>query len=421
MKNIFLYPSKVNGAVKVPSSKSHTLRAILFAALAEGKSTIYDPLDSLDTKAMLTAVTSMGAKVLSSHPLTIEGVKGVVRFNSTKIHAENSGIVGRFFTPLAALSMQKMYITGDESLKLRRPVEPLLKALQSKQVKVTYTEKKGHFPFWIEGTFFPDKIEVEGSDSQIVSALLLSASFQKKPLEIFVKNPGETPWIDMTLYWLDKMGVTYEQKNYSYYKVQGKMLSAFTYQTPGDFSSALFMAIAALLAGEVTLKNLNLEDPQGDKIVFSWLKQMGGKIFWEKNRVKVKESCLEGGTFDGSLAIDALPILAVLGCYSKRGIRIENCEMARFKESNRIDAIASQLRKMGGKVETGKDFLHSYPSMLKGAKVYSFKDHRIAMALAIASLKAKGKTEIEDIACVAKTYPHFFHDLKRLLKKPDLK
>ncbi len=420
MAKAVLYPSSLQGKIKAPPSKSETMRAILFAALAQGKSTLFSPLASPDIDLMCEAVQAFGAKIIAKNPLQIEGVAGKPFFERKKIEAGNSGIIARFLTPLCALSLEKIFITGDESVQKRRVIKPLLEALQERGAQYECTEEKDHFPFWIQGPFSPGKMEVEGKDSQIVSALLIAASILEEPLEIFVTNPGETPWIEMTLSWLKKRGVLFERKGFSYYKVWGRVFPCFSHCVAADFSSASFMAVAAAIGGEVLFSNLSFSEPQGDKIVFSWLQEMGVLGSGSAKGFMVKKSPIAGGCFDINKAIDALPILAVFGCFSERGIFLQNGAIAREKESDRIEAISKELRKMGAKIRTGRNFLHSFPSTLEGASLSSHKDHRIAMALAVAALFAEGKTEIEDIDCVKKSYPHFFEELRKLGAKVEV-
>lgn len=404
----------IQGTLSIPPSKSQTLRAILFAALAKGKSKIYNALDSADTKAMCKAVQAFGAKVEGNNPLEIEGVAGKPCFNIEKIEAGNSGIVARFLTPLAALSKKGALITGDHSIQVLRPFSALLQALKGLGAICTYQGKEEHPPFHIRGPISGTKVTVEGFDSQFVSALLILASILPQPLEIQVKNPGEIPWVQMTLSWLSKLQVKWEEIAPFHFVVQGSPFSSFTYQVPADFSSAAFPAAAASLCGEVILKNLDPQDGQGDKIFFSWLQELGGKVYWEKGHLHICASTLWGKAIDVNEAIDAVPILAVLGCLSKKGAVLHNAAVARKKESDRLLAISQELQKMGAKIYATPSSLICYPSPLKGAFVSSHKDHRIAMALAVAGLKAKGETILEGIECVQKSYPTFFSHLKQI-------
>ncbi len=420
MTKVILYPSTLKGRLVVPPSKSETMRAILFASLAKGKSTLFSPLPSPDVELMKKAVESFGAKIVSENPLQIEGVAGKPHFTKNFIEAGNSGILARFLSPLCALDTIKIVIQGDESIAKRRPIKTLLEALHKRGASYSYLQEKDHFPIWIQGPFSPGKMEVEGKDSQIVSALLITASILEETTEIVVKNPGETPWVEMTLSWLRKMGVFYEQEGFSHFRVKGKVYPSFTHTISADFSSASFFAVACAIQGKAVFSNLSFSEKQGDKILFSWLQEMGASCFFSREGFVVEKGNLTGGIFDINEAIDALPIMAVLGCFTKEGVFLKNGAIARQKESDRIYAISQELRKMGAKIEVGEDFLYSFPSQLQGANLQSHKDHRIAMALIIAALFAQGKTEVEGIECIKKSYPHFLEDLKKMGAKMDI-
>jgi 3-phosphoshikimate 1-carboxyvinyltransferase len=243
------------------------------------------------------------------------------------------------------------------------------------------------------------KASLDGQDSQPVSALLMLGTFH--PLELKVQNPGEKPWIDLTLSWLKRLNVPYVNDNYRSYKVSGgKGIDAFEYKVPGDFSSASFFKLATLITdSQIELENLDTNDVQGDKAVLDVLDAMSS----------------EGPMrIDVNPFIDALPVLAVAACFRKGATTLFNGAIARKKESDRIAAMAQELRKMGAILEEREDGLYIEPSSLKGAKLHSHSDHRIAMALSIAALGATGPSEISEVECTAKSYPNFFQELKKL-------
>jgi 3-phosphoshikimate 1-carboxyvinyltransferase len=256
---------------------------------------------------------------------------------------------------------------------------------------------------------------MDGLDSQPVSAILMLAAFLPGVTVIEVKNPGEQPWIDLTLYWLDKIGVRCTNDNYTRYTVQGRAtpeFAPFDYTVPGDWSSAAFPIAAALVTNSsVQLENMDIRDPQGDKIVLEMFRSMGAEILVNERHKTVlvkKHSGLRGTAINVNAAIDAVPILAVVACFARSSTVITGARVARYKESDRLAAISAELGKMGAKIEEFEDGLRIHPcsSGLHGALVDSHRDHRIAMSLAVAGFAAGGTT-ITDTACVAKSFPGF--------------
>jgi 3-phosphoshikimate 1-carboxyvinyltransferase len=259
-------------------------------------------------------------------------------------------------------------------------------------------------------------VEISGLDSQPVSGILIATSFLKDPSEIFVKNPHEQPWIDLTLDWLNRFGISIRHQNYRHYVVPGGLkIQSFSTTIPGDFSTAAFPIVASMITGKsLVLTHLPYDDSQGDKELISLLREKGALIDWEGDRITVHGGLFEGGTIDVNPFIDAVPILATLACFGKSPTTLVNAFPARFKESDRLAAIQEELSKMGARIESTKDTLTIYPSTLQGATLYSHRDHRIAMALCIAALKGKGSSEIHETGCISKSYPQFQKDLQEL-------
>jgi 3-phosphoshikimate 1-carboxyvinyltransferase len=228
-----------------------------------------------------------------------------------------------------------------------------------------------------------------------------------------VINPGEKPWIDVTLDWFDRLGIAYERRGYDWYRTMGNStLAPFTYRVPGDFSSAAFPIAAALVTGsEITVHNLDMNEAQGDKRVISILEQMGARFTIGKNTLTVKKGELRGMKIDVNDCIDALPILSVLGCFAEGKTEIVGGAIARRKESDRIACMASELRKMGAQIEERPDGLVIARSDLCGADLTSHHDHRVLFSLVVAGLGSKGHTTVRETECGAKTIPHFYEDL----------
>ncbi len=416
MTNWRIHPHPVSGTIHIPSSKSHTMRALVFGLMGHGKTTIHYPLNSPDVTAMLQAIQGFGAKVIQ-FPSYIEivGVGGKLTPATSLIDCGNSGLVLRLMGAISTLCSERIILTGDHSIQTNRPISPLLDALTQLKAYAISTHANGRAPIEIQGPLFPGTISMNGEDSQPVSALLIATAFLPGPTEIFVHNPGEKPWIDLTLNWMHRLGIRVEHHNHSHYVVHGNATyNGFEYLIPGDFSSAAFPIAAALITqSELTLENIDRTDCQGDQKLIDVLISMGAKIETDpktrtlrvKRGGKLKGACLDINDF-----IDALPILAVIGCFCEGKTEIVNAAIAREKESDRIHAICTELKKMGAHIEEKPDGMIVHHSPLYGAVLNSHQDHRIALSLAVAALGAQGETLIEGTDCTAKTYPTFASD-----------
>lgn len=403
--------SKLSGTIKIPASKSHTLRAILLASLATGISKITDYLPSPDTEAMIAACRQLGAIIESTETvITVQGNKGKPTLADDVINVGNSGQVLRFVAAIAALNEGYTVLTGDHSVRYNRPIQPLIEGLTGLGATCISTKNDGHAPLLVKGPLTSGITHLAGEDSQPVSALLMVSAFLSGTTTIKVRNPGEKPWIALTLDWLDKLGIAYTHDNFESYTIKGKpKLDAFNYRVPGDFSSLAYPLVAALIThSSLTISNVAIHDIQGDKKVIDLLQQMGAVITISDKTLQVKPSfSFQGITIDINECIDALPILAVMGCYAKGTTRLLNAGIARKKESDRLAAITRELKKMGAKIEEEPTALTIHESPLKGAVMDSHHDHRIALALTVAALGASSVSTITNITCIAKSYQNF--------------
>jgi len=410
--------STLSGTIEIPPSKSHTHRALIFALLGKGQSTISKYLDSPDSAAMLKTIQQLGAKVQKDHDqLIIEGVGPKLRPAEDVINAGNSGIVLRFIGALAALIPTYTVITGDHSIRTRRPIKPLLEALKQLGVSAESMLGNGYAPKIIKGPLKSGVCTLDGQDSQPVSALLIATSFAEGSSEIHVTNPGEKPWIDLTLSWFDFLKLPYENHNYTHYKIPGgATYSGFHYTVPGDFSSLAFPVAAALITqSEISIENVDMTDIQGDKKLLGLLEQMGAKFETKGRTLQVKKSGpLQGQTIDINDTIDAITILAVIGCFATGETVLKNGAIARKKECDRIHCIATELKKMGADIQEIEDGLIIRTSKLKGTTLETYHDHRMAMSLTVAALGAEGESVIHHTECTHKTYPNFKEHLIKL-------
>lgn len=420
MMHFTVRPTTLNGILTIPPSKSHTLRAILFAAMGKGKSVIENSLLSTDTQAMLDACNLLGAKCeIEQKHIAVTGLGGHIQQAEDVIQAGNSGIVLRFVTALAALANNPIVITGDYSIRHHRPMKPLLLALEQLGASAVSTKDDGYAPIIVQGPLISGTCTIQGEDSQPVSALLIAGAFAEGPIEIQVHHPGEKPWVGVTLNWFDRLGIPYTNHNFERYTTVGKACyKGFRYCVPGDWSSAAFPIAAALVTkSELVLHGVDLHDSQGDKELVSVLQKMGALLEADEKAKTLrihKTPYLRGIKVDVNDFVDSVPILAAIACYAEGETHIYNAAVARQKECDRLKAVTLELRKMGADITEHSDGLTIRRSHLKGAEVHSHQDHRMAMSLAVAALGAAGETHVLETSCVAKTFPSFVQDFNDL-------
>jgi 3-phosphoshikimate 1-carboxyvinyltransferase len=411
-------PSKLSGVIDVPPSKSHTIRALLVATLSGGASKIIRPLISGDGASAINAAKSMGAKVEEKgDTLLITGIGNNFDLGTDDLDMGNSGTSTNLFASAAALGKRTRRFDGDGSLRLR-PVKPLLIALQ--QLGANYhCEAAGRdLPFTIKGPLKGGSATVNGISSQFVSSLLLSCPLILGDTTINVVDLHEKPYVEITLWWLDKLGIKYEKSDdlKRFHIFGGQKYHPIDMRIPSDFSSATFPAVAAAVTGStLTIRGTDFSDPQGDKKVFDVLAEMGVVLRKEKTSVVVEgASGFSGREIDLNTMPDALPALAVLGCLASDTTRIVNVAQARIKETDRIAVITRELKKMGARIQEEKDGVTVHRSTLTGAHVNGHGDHRVVMALAIAGMAAMGETIIDTAESAAVTYPGFLEDFAKI-------
>lgn len=413
--------SQLSGHVSLPASKSHTIRSILLAAFTQGISHIHHPLNSPDAEAAVDAARLFGAKVTSTPTgFSIAGVAGNPCTPNEVIDVGNSGQVLRFAAALGSLGNGYVVLTGDASIRSNRPVQPLIDGLKKLQGWAVSTRENGMAPFIVKGPLKAGKTSLDGEDSQPVSALLMASAFSEGKTEIHVQNAGEKPWIALTLSWLDRLGVKYTHHHFEHFFIEGKKIRpSFEVTIPGDLSSLAFPLAAALVTrSSIVIEKCDLTDVQGDKALVFLLQKMGASLEIDPSLHQLKvlpNGYLKGEIIDVNDFIDAVPILAVLGCYAEGETEIVNGAIARKKESNRLTSITLELKKMGASIEETNEGLIVKKSSLRGTRVNSHGDHRIAMSLIVAGLGADGETIVEGIDCINKSYPTFLADLNQLI------
>ncbi len=413
-----IHPSKLSGRVAIPPSKSQTFRAILFASLASGESVIENLLNSPDTEYLIEACRHFGAQIhVEENRAVVVGAGGRLKRPEVPLYVGNSGIALRFLSGVAASQGFDTIMMGDDTLQKQRPMAELIKGLKQLGAQAASFSGDGCAPVKVIGPLQKRWALINGRDSQPVSALLIAAALSKGHFEIVVKQPGEKPWVAMTVQWLQKLGVRVENDCFERFSVHGgAKMKGFHYTVPADYSSAAFPLVAALITGsELFLDNLDRKDLQGDKKILDVLKTMGASIEEKERGFCVKGGCrLKGQTIDVNEFIDAVTILAVAGCFAEGETVLTNGGVARTKECDRLSSIASELKKMGADIEQTKDGIRVRQSRLKGCVVDSFGDHRMALSLAVAGMGAEGRTVVKNFECVGKTYSSFIQDFQRL-------
>ena len=308
----------------------------------------------------------------------------------------------------AALAPGYTVLTGDYQIR-RRQIGPLVKAINNLGGQAYTTRGNESAPVVIKGRAKGGFTTLDAVTSQYLSSILLNAPLLENDTHIEVTRLNEIPYVEITLWWLDKLGIKYQHHNMKEFFIQGQQnYSGFECTIPGDFSSAtFFMVLAAITGQEFTLTNLDMSDPQGDKLVLSILEDMGAKVTTNSSSITIKGETLKGRTIDMNSIPDALPAMAVAGCFAQGETRLVNVPQARLKETDRISVMCKELTKMGADIEELPDGLIIRESSLKGCIVNGHDDHRVVMSLAVAGLKAEGETLIDTAEAMSVTFPEF--------------
>jgi 3-phosphoshikimate 1-carboxyvinyltransferase len=412
--------SRVRGRARAPPSKSYTHRAILAAGYSGG-ALVYDPLVSADTKATMRAVDAFGGDVdceAGENHLDVTGFDGRPEVPADVIDCANSGTTMRLVTACAALADGISVLTGDSSLR-SRPQGPLLDAIDGLGGRAESTRGNGQAPLAIKGPISGGTVSIPGDvSSQYITALLMAGAVTEEGIDIDLETELKSaPYVDITLEVLDAFGVDAE-KTAEGFSVPGGQSYEPTdgeYHVPGDFSSMSYLLAAGAVAAdeddEVVVAGAQ-PSAQGDSAIVDVLERMGADIDWDEENgyITVRQSDLSGVEVDVGDTPDLLPTIATLGAIADGDTRIVNCEHVRYKETDRVRAMAEELTKMGATVTEEQDVLtvHGDESDLEGAAVDGRADHRIVMSLAVAGLVADGTTTIAGGEHVDVSFPDFF-------------
>ncbi len=410
----------VDAEVQIPGSKSVTNRALIIAVLADGESIIRNPLFSDDSYWLLNALTQLGFKIYvdeSQAQVQILGQRGIIPKNDVDVYVGNAGTVARFLPPALALGEGPYRVDGVARMR-ERPVDDLVCAMLQLGAGVEYGGEEGRFPLMVRGGGIRGgEARVEGSkSSQFLSGLLMAAPYAEKQVTLWVEGGlVSRPYVGITTGVMREFGVEVDSSEEGRYVIESACYQAGEYVVEPDASGAsYFFAAAAVTGGRVRVPGLGSGSTQGDLRFVEVLREMGCEVEIAADYVEVRGTGkLRGVEVDMNEFSDTMITLAAIAPFAEEPTRITNIEHTRHQETDRISAVATELARMGVRVEEEQDGLRISPGPVRPALVRTYGDHRIAMAFAVTGLVASGIT-IQDPGCVTKTFPEYFERLDAL-------
>ncbi|WP_283710674.1 3-phosphoshikimate 1-carboxyvinyltransferase [Pseudoalteromonas prydzensis] len=420
MEQLRLEPiSKVNGSVTLPGSKSLSNRILLLAALAKGTTVVENLLDSDDIRHMLGALKQLGVQVSLNDDktvATVQGVGGQLLTPSEPLFLGNAGTAYRPLTAVLAAVKGDYELVGEPRME-ERPIGHLVDALQALGGDVRYLKNKDYPPLKIVGgQINGGDVEIDGSiSSQFLTALLMAAPLFNGDTNITIKGTlVSKPYIDITLDVMARFGISVTHDDYKTFTVKGaqQYQAVERIMVEGDASSAsYFVAAAAIAGGEIEIKGVGAKSVQGDIGFAKVMEQVGAKIDWYDERLVVRKGQLKGVDIDANAIPDAAMTLATVALFADGPTAIRNIYNWRVKETDRLHAMATELRKVGAEVVEGEDFIEiTPPKQFNDVAIDTYDDHRIAMCFAMVAVGGKPIT-INDPKCTYKTFPTFFNVL----------
>lgn len=419
-------PSSISESIPAPASKSAMQRACAAALISTQRSIIHNPGHSNDDKAALRVIAALGAKITELDNGSIEIDSSAIDLSSPAVgqggltvNCGESGLGIRMFSPIIALSRLPVTITGEGSL-VSRPMDFFDEILP--RLNITIKSNNGKLPITLSGPLQPRNIEIDGSlSSQFLTGLLMAyAAAKARDVTIKVNELKSRPYIDLTLAVMEAFGLkTPENKNYkAFYFDQSpaQIPSAeIVYTVEGDWSGAAFLLVAGAIAGKMEISGLNVDSTQADRRIMEALIEAGAIVEDTVNGISVRSGTLKAFEFDATDCPDLFPPLVALAAYCEGKTTIQGVSRLAHKESDRGRALQKEFGKMGLQIDLQDDLMFVYGGKgLTGTTVHSHHDHRIAMACAVAALKADGSTTIEDAEAINKSYPDFYDDLCKL-------
>ena len=398
MNIVKLENSILKGEVNIPPSKSAAHRALICSFLSGGGK-VSGIIDSSDMKATTGALNAL-------------------KNDEEVIDCIESGSTLRFIIPIAAALGKSVTFTGSGRLP-QRPIREYITLLEEHGVKC---ESNGCLPLKIKGKLSGGVFKIRGDvSSQYVTGLLLALPLLNEDSEIILTSPLQSkPYVDMTIQVMKDFGVEITESENIYRIASNQSYKPCDYKVEGDWSQAAFFLAAGAINGDISVKGLDLNSTQGDKEIVDILKRFGADIEVTNNFVRAKKSSLKGIEIDAQNIPDMVPALAVVAANAKGKTIIKNAQRLRLKESNRIESVVCNLKKMKINALETPDGMIIEGSQAFGAKLEGYNDHRIVMAFSVAALFAKGETFISDAQSINKSYPSFFDDYNLLGGKADV-
>ncbi len=423
MESLTLQPiARVDGAINLPGSKSVSNRALLLAALACGKTVLTNLLDSDDVRHMLNALSALGINYTLSADRTrcdITGNGGPLRASGAlELFLGNAGTAMRPLAAALCLGQNEIVLTGEPRMK-ERPIGHLVDSLRQGGANIDYLEQENYPPLRLRGGFIGGDIEVDGSvSSQFLTALLMTAPLAPKDTIIRVKGElVSKPYIDITLNLMKTFGVEIANHHYQQFVVKGgqQYHSPGRYLVEGDASSAsYFLAAGAIKGGTVKVTGIGRKSMQGDIRFADVLEKMGATITWGDDFIACTRGELHAIDMDMNHIPDAAMTIATTALFAKGTTTLRNIYNWRVKETDRLFAMATELRKVGAEIEEGHDYIRiTPPAKLQHADIGTYNDHRMAMCFSLVALSDTPVT-ILDPKCTAKTFPDYFEQLARM-------
>ena len=416
-------PNILSGEIVIPPSKSYSHRAIISAALAKGKkkSKINNLKFSVDIETTVKIMENWGAKITKKESsLEIIGNEGKIVPKKNYIQCNESGSTIRFLIPVSLTSENELIFDGKGKL-IDRPLDSYYKIFDEQEIK--YKTSEGKLPLKVNGKLKAGNYEIDGNvSSQFITGLLYALPLLDGDSTIVInKNLESKGYVDLTLEILKLSGIKIKNNDYKSFEIKGNQeYKPFNYTVEGDYSQVAFWIVAWIISAnkdnEIKCLHLNKYSLQGDKAIIEIVQKMGAKLEIFDDYVIVKPSKTKGTIIDVSQCPDIAPILTVLGALSEGETKIINAERLRIKESDRIISIKTELNKLGVEVEEVGDSLviQGVDTFEGGVEVSAWNDHRVAMSLAIASIRCKNEIVIDEAESVKKSYPHFWDDFEKM-------
>ncbi len=401
--------SEIHGKLPAPASKSVMIRAIVAATLARGTSVLLNPSFCEDSISAMKVAESLGAKIEQNNDhIIIEGGNSLL---DGSLNCGESGLSLRMFSAVASLYDKEMELIGAGSLK-DRPLGDLAEPLRAMRVEVT--TNNGFLPVKVKGPLRGGRVRINGSlSSQFLTGMLMSLPLIETDSILIVENLKSKAYIDLSLRVMKDFGIIAEHDNYLKFHIPGgQSYKSREYFVEGDWSGAAFLLTAGAIAGQVEVSGLDPESKQADKRILEALEKAGARIEHLSKSIKISRKELNAFQFDVSECPDLAPPLVSLASYCKGTTVLSGIERLIAKESNRAKTLKEEFEKLGVKIILEGNQMKVFGGSVGGGRIFSHNDHRIAMAGAVAALRATDPVNIDGSECVSKSYPGFFNDLE---------